>query len=162
MRDKGRARTASRRGPLDGFRSSSSPPPNLAVRLRLVELYLYAPLLRHDRQTRLAPLLGIPSPATYPYRVALSISSRSHETKDLDLEEKGGFEAEAPLEVSSQDDGIKREGSTGVIGWLWKVSKKLDSYGVEVRGVERVPEDERHHACVPGTIFRLQSHANPM
>ena len=79
----------------------------------------------------------------------MSISSRSHETKDLDLEEKGGFEAEAPLEVSSQDDGIKREGSTGVIGWLWKVSKKLDSYGVEVRGVERVPEDERHHACVP-------------
>ncbi|KWU45996.1 hypothetical protein RHOSPDRAFT_32476 [Rhodotorula sp. JG-1b] len=76
----------------------------------------------------------------------MSISSRSHETKDLDLEEKGGFEAEAPLEVSSQDDGIKREGSTGVIGWLWKVSKKLDSYGVEVRGVERVPEDERHHA----------------
>ncbi|GAA5876634.1 hypothetical protein JCM3774_006008 [Rhodotorula dairenensis] len=78
----------------------------------------------------------------------MSISSRSHETKDLDLEEKGGFpvEADAPIEVASHDDGIKREGSTGIIGWLWKVSKKLDSYGVEVRGVERVPEDERHHA----------------
>lgn len=140
---------------MDEFRSSSSPPPNLAVRLRLVELYLQAPLLRHDRQIRLVPLFGIPSPATTHYRVAMSISSRSHETKDLDLEEKGGFEAEAPLEVASQDDGIKREGSTGVIGWLWKVSKKLDSYGVEVRGVERVPEDERHHAYVPGTIFGL-------
>ncbi|GAA5991671.1 hypothetical protein JCM10908_001086 [Rhodotorula pacifica] len=76
----------------------------------------------------------------------MSISDRSHETKDLDLEEKGGFQTDAPLEVSSQDDGIKRDSSTGVIGWLWKVSKKLDSYGVEVRGVERVPEDERHHA----------------
>ncbi|GAA5991674.1 hypothetical protein JCM10908_001087 [Rhodotorula pacifica] len=76
----------------------------------------------------------------------MSISSRSHETKDLDLEEKGGFQAETPVELTSQTDENKSESGTGVLGWLWKVSKKLDSYGVEVRGVERVPENERHHA----------------
>ncbi|POY72303.1 hypothetical protein BMF94_4605 [Rhodotorula taiwanensis] len=75
----------------------------------------------------------------------MSISSRSHETKDIDLEEKGGFQQDSPLEVTSQDDGIRRESSRGFLGWLWKVSKKLDSYGVEVRGVERVPENDRNH-----------------
>lgn len=75
----------------------------------------------------------------------MSFDTGSHETKDLDFEEKGGFQTPAPVPVASNDDGIQREGSKGVIGWLWKVSKKLDSYGVEVRGVERVPENERDH-----------------
>lgn len=78
----------------------------------------------------------------------MSFDTGSHETKDLDFEEKGGFQTPAPVPVASNDDGIQREGSKGVIGWLWKVSKKLDSYGVEVRGVERVPENERDHPYV--------------
>ncbi|GAA5873523.1 hypothetical protein JCM8547_005611 [Rhodosporidiobolus lusitaniae] len=71
-------------------------------------------------------------------------SSLNSDTKDLDIEK--GVDtptAEAGTEVLTADDGINR--AQGPLAALWKVAKKLDSYGVEVRGVERVPESERHH-----------------
>ncbi|GAA5894492.1 hypothetical protein JCM6882_004834 [Rhodosporidiobolus microsporus] len=75
------------------------------------------------------------------------MSSSSHSAdKDYDLEK--GTESpvnERTTEVLSADDNLERH-SKGPLGALWKVAKKLDSYGVEVRGVERVPESERHHA----------------
>jgi len=40
---------------------------------------------------------------------------------------------------------------------VWKVVQKLDSYGVEVRGVERVPEDERTHTNLMDSGFLWMS-----
>ncbi|GAA6049255.1 hypothetical protein JCM3770_005907 [Rhodotorula araucariae] len=68
----------------------------------------------------------------------MSISSRSN---DVDLEEKGVSLEQNDAEVVSADDGIRRK--TGALAPLWKAAEKLDSYGVEVRGVERVEEHER-------------------
>ncbi|BGP18622.1 hypothetical protein JCM10213_004171 [Rhodosporidiobolus nylandii] len=74
----------------------------------------------------------------------MSPSSHSTDKADYDLEKQAPSANgdELGTEVLQADDGVQRG---GVVGALWKVAKKLDSYGVEVRGVERVPEDERHH-----------------
>lgn len=84
-----------------------------------------------------------------PTHLPATMSTSSHSgdvVKDYDVEEKGPVAAphlESGAEVVSAHDGVNRD--KGVIGWLWKVAMKLDSYGVEVRGVERVPPTERHH-----------------
>ena len=70
----------------------------------------------------------------------MSTSSHSDQVKDLDLE-KGSTQAPQEGDVVSADDGVKRK--SGPLAPLWKVAEKLDSYGVEVRGVERVEEHER-------------------
>lgn len=75
----------------------------------------------------------------------MSTSSHSNELKDIDLE-KGSTEAPQD-DVISADDGVKRK--QGALAPLWKAAEKLDSYGVEVRGVERVEEHERaEKSCV--------------
>ncbi|GAA6000547.1 uncharacterized protein JCM10292_000478 [Rhodotorula paludigena] len=71
------------------------------------------------------------------------MSTSSAELKDYDLEEKGAASPLESGEVVSAHDGVNRD--AGAVAWLWRISKKLDSYGVEVRGVERVPEHERNH-----------------
>ncbi|GAA5922195.1 hypothetical protein JCM3775_003526 [Rhodotorula graminis] len=70
----------------------------------------------------------------------MSTSSHSDQVKDLDLE-KGSTQAPQDGDVVSADDGVKRK--NGALAPLWKLAEKLDSYGVEVRGVERVEEHER-------------------
>ncbi|GAA5823276.1 hypothetical protein JCM11251_007547 [Rhodosporidiobolus azoricus] len=75
----------------------------------------------------------------------MSTSAHSAD-KDYDVE-KGSTESpanERTAAVLSADDQVER--TKGPLAALWRLAKKLDSYGVEVRGVERVPEDERHHA----------------
>lgn len=74
------------------------------------------------------------------------MSTSSAELKDYDLEEKGAASPLESGEVVSAHDGVNRD--AGAVAWLWRISKKLDSYGVEVRGVERVPEHERNHPYV--------------
>ncbi|GAA5965402.1 hypothetical protein JCM21900_004784 [Sporobolomyces salmonicolor] len=77
--------------------------------------------------------------------MSMSLSSQEADQKAYDVEEKGGT-GETGAEVVSAHDGIHR--LSGPLGWLWKIAQKLDSFGVEVRGVERVPENERHHTSV--------------
>ncbi|GAA6029111.1 hypothetical protein JCM8097_001605 [Rhodosporidiobolus ruineniae] len=75
--------------------------------------------------------------------------SSSSDLKDPNLDiEKGVSSPDAAGAVdtevlSAEYDGYKHKG--GVLGALWKAARWLDSFGVEVRGVERVPENERHH-----------------
>ncbi|GAA5876977.1 hypothetical protein JCM16303_006356 [Sporobolomyces ruberrimus] len=73
-----------------------------------------------------------------------SSSSTTEDHKVADYEEKGGHQLDA--DVTSADERSRK--TPGPIAFLWKVAKKLDSYGVEVRGVERVPPNERHHTTV--------------
>ncbi|GAA5941525.1 uncharacterized protein JCM15063_001610 [Sporobolomyces koalae] len=74
-----------------------------------------------------------------------SSSTVSDDQKVLDYEEKGGH-PQLDADVASAETRSKE--LPAPVAWLWKVAKKLDSYGVEVRGVERVPADERHHTTI--------------
>ncbi|GAA6006280.1 hypothetical protein JCM11491_002094 [Sporobolomyces phaffii] len=74
-----------------------------------------------------------------------SSSTVSEDQKGLEYEEKGG-QHQLDADVASADERSRKV--PGPLAFLWKVAKKLDSYGVEVRGVERVPADERHHTTV--------------
>lgn len=44
-------------------------------------------------------------------------------------------------ELEALDDGIPR--NKGFFATLWNFTQKLDRFGVEARGIERVPEDMR-------------------
>ncbi|GAA6004009.1 hypothetical protein JCM10207_006512 [Rhodosporidiobolus poonsookiae] len=72
----------------------------------------------------------------------MSHSSQS-DVKDYDMEKGAETPNVLDAEVYNANDGINR--TSGPLAGLWKVARKLDSYGVEVRGVERVPPSERHH-----------------
>ncbi|GAA5999454.1 hypothetical protein JCM5350_005598 [Sporobolomyces pararoseus] len=74
-----------------------------------------------------------------------SSSTVSEDQKLGDYEEKGGVH-QLDADVTSADDRSSKVPKP--LAFLWKVAKKLDSYGVEVRGVERVPPNERHHTTV--------------
>lgn len=132
----------------------------------------------------LSPLYSTapPSPPPPPSLPAAMPTSFSSSQKDL---EKGASSSPADTEVLTADDGIQRTGK-GPLGALWRAAKYLDSFGapplsarvlidlsltalsrplgVEVRGVERVPEDERvgAHFMDSGYLwfvfFRFRSH----
>ncbi|KAL8283260.1 hypothetical protein RQP46_006038 [Phenoliferia psychrophenolica] len=72
--------------------------------------------------------------------------------KDFD-EEKGPAPALAKQSatVVLADDGVKRTG--GVLGKMWAAVLWADSFGVEVRGIERVPENERFHTSVRDIMY---------
>ncbi|GAA6061008.1 hypothetical protein JCM10212_001064 [Sporobolomyces blumeae] len=75
------------------------------------------------------------------------MSDTTSDHKELDYEEKGS----TPVLNVDVDSASAEERATKLpkpVAFLWKVAKKLDSYGVEVRGVERVPPSERHHTRV--------------
>lgn len=76
----------------------------------------------------------------------MSSSLASDDHKVLDNEEKGGNHLAVDADVASAEE--RSSTLPAPIAWLWKVAKKLDSLGVEVRGVERVPPNERHHTTV--------------
>lgn len=57
-------------------------------------------------------------------------------------------------ELEALDDGVPR--NKGFFAKLWKIANKLDRYGVEARGIERVPESQRSNVRCPrpiGAIF---------
>lgn len=58
----------------------------------------------------------------------MSSSLASDDRKVLDFEEKGGNQLDT--DVASAETHAKQ--THRPIAWLWKVAKKLDSYGVEV------------------------------
>ncbi|KZT25948.1 hypothetical protein NEOLEDRAFT_1241485 [Neolentinus lepideus HHB14362 ss-1] len=49
-------------------------------------------------------------------------------------------------EIEEMDDGVPR--MRGFFGKLWAIVQKLDKYGVEARGIERVPPTERPQKSV--------------
>ncbi|KAM0756584.1 putative purine-cytosine permease [Meredithblackwellia eburnea MCA 4105] len=59
------------------------------------------------------------------------------------FDEEKGPKPEATANVIAANDGVNRD--TGILGKMWKLVLWADSFGVEVRGIERVPEDDRHH-----------------
>lgn len=52
-------------------------------------------------------------------------------------------------DISTADDGVNRARFSA----LWKAARWLDSFGVEVRGVERVSEGERNHTKVFDSFY---------
>ncbi|KAK4704395.1 hypothetical protein P7C70_g1811, partial [Phenoliferia sp. Uapishka_3] len=67
----------------------------------------------------------------------------------------GGKHQENGTAVLVADDGVNRE--RGIIGTMWKVVTWLDSFGVEVRGIERVPPDARHHTSIADAMWLWMS-----
>lgn len=53
--------------------------------------------------------------------------------------------------ILAVDDGVNRE--SGVFGRMWKVIVWANAFGVEARGIERVPEEERTHEGIYDSGF---------
>jgi hypothetical protein len=62
---------------------------------------------------------------------------------ELDIDHKH-VDSAAVYDVERLDDGVPRH----KLGGLWHFVQRLDKYGVEVRGIERVPPTERHHTRI--------------
>ncbi|ORY81769.1 putative purine-cytosine permease [Leucosporidium creatinivorum] len=72
------------------------------------------------------------------------MSTISEQKYDSDIE-KGAPATAGSTSVSPvANGGVDTE--HGILGQMWKVVLWADAFGVEARGIERVPEDERHHA----------------
>jgi len=54
--------------------------------------------------------------------------------------------ATTAAEIEALDDGVPRQ--KGLFRTLWSVVEKLDRYGFEARGIERVPENRRTQTSV--------------
>ena len=68
----------------------------------------------------------------------------------MKVDEQFGKQTASDLEKSevhstSSTNHYDRKHLDGPFAPLWKVMARLDRYGVEARGIERVPPSERHH-----------------
>lgn len=80
-------------------------------------------------------------------------SSLASEDRKVDYEEKGGNQLDT--DVASAETHAKQ--THRPIAWLWKVAKKLDSYGVEVSlffccNLSQIPRFNPATSSVPETL----------
>lgn len=75
------------------------------------------------------------------------------DTKDVaypDEKEIGVAKVE-PVKFSDLNDGVSRD--RGLVGKLWQIVEKVDKFGVEARGIERVPPNERGHTSALDNLW---------
>ncbi|KAM0751475.1 hypothetical protein T439DRAFT_211182 [Meredithblackwellia eburnea MCA 4105] len=82
----------------------------------------------------------------------------SDEEKSLPNEDTkmgGHIPKDTVAQVIDANDGVNRD--TGVFAKLWAAARWLDSFGVEVRGIERVPEEARDHGNIRDSMWLWMS-----
>merc|ERR1711939_706951 len=78
-------------------------------------------------------------------------AASSHSSSDYDAEKAKTSAGKTNVNPVNFNDGINRD--LPIVRKLWAAVQWLDRFGVEARGVERVPEDERHHHRVADAGF---------